>query len=57
MDDLKLPEQLKGRWEHALILTYGFDAPFFENALWSQFAARCRNKIILVDGQTLYRSV
>lgn len=51
MDDLKLPEQLKGRWEHALILTYGFDAPFFENALWSQFAARCRNKIILVDGQ------
>lgn len=51
MDDLKLPEQLKGRWEHALILTYGFDAPFFENALWSQFNARCRNKIILVDGQ------
>jgi hypothetical protein len=51
VDDLKLPEQLKGRWEHALILTYGFDAPFFENALWSQFNARCRNKIILVDGQ------
>lgn len=48
---LAVPEQLKGPWQHALILTYGADIPFFENALWSQFGARCRNKIILADGQ------
>ena len=51
MTELQLPEQLKGPWHHALILTYGADIPFFENALWRQFSARCRNKIILADGQ------
>ncbi|MDP9312413.1 MAG: hypothetical protein M3R24_16275 [Chloroflexota bacterium] len=51
MNDLKLPEQLSGPWDHALILTYGMDLPFFERTLWPQFAARCRNKIILADGQ------
>lgn len=56
MDELKLPEQLQGPWEHALILTYGVDVPFFENALWSQFGARCRNKIILADGRRYLES-
>lgn len=51
MTELQLPEQLRGPWHHALILTYGADIPFFENALWQQFSARCRNKIILADGQ------
>lgn len=51
MTELQLPEQLRGPWHHALILTYGADIPFFENALWRQFSARCRNKIILADGQ------
>ncbi|GIK37991.1 MAG: hypothetical protein BroJett011_18240 [Chloroflexota bacterium] len=51
MKELKLPEQLAGPWEHALILTYGADIPFFENALSRQFNARCRNNIILADGQ------
>jgi len=51
MNELKLPEQLQGPWHHALILTYGVDVPFFENALWRQFSTRCRNKIILADGQ------
>jgi hypothetical protein len=50
MEELKIPEQLKGRWENALIFTYGLDATFFENALWREFGARCRNKIILADG-------
>ncbi len=50
MNEIKLPEQLQGAWEHALILTYGANIPFFENALWGQFAASCRNKIILADG-------
>lgn len=49
MNELRLPEQLTGAWDHVLILTYGADLPFFENALWSQLAS-CRNKIILVDG-------
>ena len=51
MDELKLPERLKGPWHHAVILTYGMDIPFFESALLSQFGARCRNKIILADGR------
>ena len=51
MNALKLPEQLQGPWHHALILTYRMDIPFFENALWRQFSTRCRNKIILADGQ------
>lgn len=50
MEELKIPERLKGRWENALIFTYGLDATFFENALWREFGARCRNKIILADG-------
>ena len=51
MSALELPEQLKGPWDHALILSYGLDIPFFERALWYQFPTRCRNKIILADGQ------
>lgn len=47
---IKLPEIFKGRWDHLLILTYGADLPYFENAiLRSDF--RCPNKIILADGQ------
>jgi len=51
MDEvIKLPEIFKGRWDHLLILTYGADLPYFENAiLRSDF--RCSNKIILADGQ------
>ncbi len=51
MTVLKLPEQLSGSWEHALFLSYGVNIPFFENTLWRQFRSRCRNKIILADGQ------
>jgi hypothetical protein len=50
VDELKLPEQLDGPWDHVLILTYGADIPFFENALWGQLKTRCRNKIVLADG-------
>jgi len=48
---LEVPEKLRGPWEHALILTYGVNITFFERTLWPQFSARCRNKIILVDGR------
>lgn len=51
MSALEIPEQLKGPWDHLLIMTYGADLPFFERTLWQQLAGRCRNKIILVDGQ------
>lgn len=48
--ELRLPDMFKGSWEHLLILTYGADLPFFENALLrSDF--RCKNKVILADGQ------
>lgn len=50
MNTLELPEQLRGPWDHVLILTYGVDISFFERSLWPQLPARCRNKIILADG-------
>src|SRR5688572_12063960 len=51
MTKLKLPEQLSGNWKHAVILTYGIDIPFFENALWRQLGASCNNIVLLADGQ------
>ena len=56
MNDLLLPDQLKGPWEHLLILTYGADLPFFENALSRQLSPRCRNRIILMDGTHYLRT-
>lgn len=50
MKRLELPEQLGGAWEHVLVLTFGADVPFFEHALWPQFMASCKNKVILADG-------
>ncbi|MCB0037310.1 MAG: hypothetical protein KDE51_24935 [Anaerolineales bacterium] len=49
MNVLEIPALLKGDWEHAVFVTYGFDAPFFENALWGVLPKRCRNNIILAD--------
>lgn len=51
MNELQLPDQIKGPWENALFFTYGLDLPFFENAIWGQFDTRCKNKIILADGK------
>ncbi|MEI7768418.1 MAG: hypothetical protein WCI67_00440 [Chloroflexales bacterium] len=51
MSELPLPEQFTGPWEHLLILTYGMDLPFFEQTLLRELSARCRNRIILSDGQ------
>src|SRR4051794_19785080 len=50
MSELPLPEQLKGSWDHTLILTYGMDLAFFEQTIMRQLPARCRNRIILGDG-------
>lgn len=50
-EKLEFPKQFSGSWENLLILTYGVDAPFFESSIWSELPARCRNKIILADGQ------
>lgn len=49
-DMLELPATLTGQWQHALIVTYGIDVPFFENVLLRQFSGTCSNKIILADG-------
>lgn len=51
MNSLKIPDLLEGGWRHALILTYGLDALFFENALLSMLGNSCRNRIILADGR------
>ena len=51
MIQLQLPEQIKGKWEHALILSYGANIPFYEHAIWSQFGPVCRNRIVLADSQ------
>jgi hypothetical protein len=49
--ELQLPEELKGAWEHALVLTYGADLPFFERSLARQLPVSCRNRLILADGK------
>lgn len=51
MSELEIPNALEGNWEHCVILTYGADLPFFENALLRQFHASCRNRLVLADGQ------
>lgn len=51
MNEIQIPDQLSGEWQHALFLTYGVEIPLFEGALWRQLAPGCRNKVILADGQ------
>ena len=56
MTPLQLPYQLGGPWERALFLSYGADFSFFETTLWPQFTTRCRQKIILLDGEQFWAS-
>ena len=56
MSELPVPDRLKGSWEHALVLTYGADIPFFENAIFGLLAGKCRNRVILADGERLLES-
>src|SRR5436305_14584225 len=51
MSDLQIPTLLKGPWDQALLLSYGMDLPFFEQTILRELPARCRNRIILADGQ------
>jgi hypothetical protein len=51
--DLALPDELSGPWDHALMLSYGLDLPFFERALARQLPSSCRNRILLGDERTL----
>src|SRR5687768_9205420 len=46
---IKFPEIFDGKWDHLLILSYGANLPYFENAILRQ-NFRCQNKIILADG-------
>lgn len=50
MEFLNLPEQLKGKWQNALFLTYTVDFSFFERTLFREFYKVCRNIILLIDG-------
>src|SRR5262245_58372333 len=50
MTVLPLPENLNGPWDHALILTYGMNLPFFEHSIWDQLGNHCNNVVILADG-------
>lgn len=54
--ELPLPEELDGPWEHALLLSYGLDLPFFERALARQLAPSCHNRILLGDERTYLAS-
>ncbi|MCZ7665177.1 MAG: hypothetical protein M5U22_20620 [Thermoleophilia bacterium] len=56
MDALNVPGQLKGPWDSLLILTFGAQLDFYENALVRQLADRCRNRVILCDA-TMYREI
>src|SRR5258706_14835585 len=51
MNSIRLPDAFLGKWDHALIVTYGADLPFFERDIWKQFSDQCRNRIILTDGR------
>jgi len=51
MDRLNIPEQLKGPWDSMLVLTYGAQLEFYENALVRQLQDRCRNRVILCDDE------
>ena len=55
MNELKLPDQFSGSWDHCLILTFGANLPFFENSIWRQFHNHCPNKIILADRNQLLK--
>jgi hypothetical protein len=48
---LELPTLFKGDWENMVILTYGADIPFFEKVLMRSIPKRCKNIVILADGQ------
>lgn len=56
MNKLKLPSQLEGRWSNVVFLTYRVDLPFFERAIWRILDSRCRNIIIIGDGNRLLDS-
>lgn len=49
---LRIPEQLEGRWNHAVICTYGADLAFFEQAI-SRKLGSTRNRVILADATML----
>ncbi len=48
---LELPTLFEGNWENLVILTYGADIPFFEKVLMRSIPKRCKNTVILADGQ------
>jgi len=50
--ELKLPELLAGPWEHALVVSYGLDLPFYERAIAGQLPDGCRNRVLLGDERT-----
>ncbi len=50
--ELELPLALSGSWEHALILSYGLDLPFFERMILPNLPGTCRNRILLGDEKT-----
>lgn len=42
--ELRLPEEVDGPWEHAVLLSFGLNLPFFEKALARQLPPTCRNR-------------
>src|SRR5215211_4910240 len=54
--DLKLPLALSGPWEHAFVLSYGLDLPFFERTILPNLPGTCRNRVLLGDEKTYLAS-
>ncbi len=53
MTRLRVPELLRGsEWEHALVLTYSLDLPFYERDL-GRTLARVPNRVVLADARRL----
>jgi hypothetical protein len=55
-DRLRIPEELKGPYDHSLIATFGADLGFFEQDLWRSLG-EVRNRIVLVDDIMLAKSL
>jgi hypothetical protein len=56
MVPLKLPDEISGKWNNALFLSYGVDLAFFERSILPLLGPRCNNVVIVADGDQLVAS-
>lgn len=50
---IRMPDRLRGPWQHALFTTYTIDLGFLEHMVWWPLQETCRNVVVLADEQRL----